>query len=192
MRNIANRIINILGIDLADKDTLGYIGEDLLSLKEDKVVDFVKYVRAKHNDSSLSYKKPYQKFIVLLDAFKKECVQINPTQEMAIYNFTLRLYEKLTWYFDALSWHNPTKKQLITQDWKGYKNDKGGDFFTAKEIELCGYIGDTVTLFQLSTRNKSVLRDKIETKVKELVLLKNTRLLINNTNLNNNRLENAS
>lgn len=165
------KIINVLGIDLADRDTIAMMGEDLLEIKT-SIAEFVAYVKANFNNKKLEYKKPFQKFMILIDEFKENKIALTDGQHSGICLFTSTLYKKLTWYFDELSWMNPTVEQIEHQEWQTHKNSMGENLFSEKELKVCKELGTNLQLYRLATKNKPELEKNIISIVTKLVIVK--------------------
>lgn len=166
IKTIANR----LGLDVTDSDMFMMIGEELASITN--LQEFAEYVKENRKNTKYQYDTAFIKLEELAKDFKNQQVALCEVEQLQVYRFTDALLKKLTWYFDELAWLNITEKQLETQEWRTFENVMGEKFFTEKELVVCDHLGSNFNIFQLATRRKPELEQKLRDIVKGLVIKK--------------------
>tara|TARA_R110000851_G_scaffold205185_2_gene357168 strand:- start:206 stop:793 length:588 start_codon:yes stop_codon:yes gene_type:complete len=116
----------------------------------------------------LEYKTAFQKFLIIMEVFNNQRYALTHKENDNVEKWRNALYSKVTWYFDELSWLNPTEEQLINQVWQNHQN-KGKNMFSIKELQVCNLIGETKELYRLTTKNKPLLMEKIKSITLDLI-----------------------
>lgn len=179
MRNSIKKIVKILGVDTVDESTIAFMGEDLMPIKNE-INNFVAYVRNNCNSSRLNFKDGYQKFILLIDDYKKMRIALTPKEQM-----------QLNIYIDELT----SKVEIIFEQYNEelYKNgvtpfsESGKKYLHCKSVtkEMCSYlvVGRTEgtkglkvvdcigreNICRIVKHCKHTLKDEIEKNIKFLV-----------------------
>jgi hypothetical protein len=120
MKLAIDKIVKILGIDLADTSTLAFMGEDIIPLKND-INSFVEYVRNNCNSHKLNYKDGFQKFIFLVDEYKKNKIALSHEEQLKIHSYSNDLNNKIIIIFELFNEElNKNKVSLDSQSAKKY------------------------------------------------------------------------
>ena len=159
---------NLLNIDVSGKITMLDMIDDLSTIPN--LAEFRIFVKEKFNYERFRYLTGYQKFIALVNEFKKETMKLNEDQVKKCNSFSSRLYWKTISVFDEVN--------FMIQEGNNIRSQKVSNYIGLafikypKEIEVLDKIGKREELLRLSVCNKPLLEQKIDEVVKNLTLIK--------------------
>jgi hypothetical protein len=130
-------------------------------------------LRVANLNDDYKYLNGFQKFTKIMSDYNKKQLALNPKELDYVVMFCDRLYGKLTEIFEIVRFDKiPTKDQLLNIDLDHCIGGDGNLYFEEREIKVYNKIGDVVELYRLSTQNKPLLKNKIESIVNELIVQK--------------------
>ncbi|HID40850.1 MAG TPA: hypothetical protein EYP33_01700 [Pyrodictium sp.] len=125
MKLAIDKIVKMLGIDLADVNTIAFMGEDLMPLR-DEIGLFVDYVRENCNSDKMRFKDGFQKFIFLVDEYKKNKLALSYDEHTKIYNYAEELNSKIIVIFELFNEElDKNRVSLNASDAKRYLDSDG-------------------------------------------------------------------
>ena len=165
---VIHHIGNTLNIDVTGKLTVMDIIDDLSSIQD--LAAFRIFVKEKFNYERFRYLTGYQKFLALVNEYKKENIKLDDEQLKKCNSFASKLYWKTISVFDEVN--------FMIQEGNDIRSKKVSNYIglayvkQPKEIEVLDKIGKREELLRLSVCNKPLLEQKIDEAVKELTLIK--------------------
>ena len=166
--DVVQHIGNTLNIDVSGKITALNIIKVLSSIPN--LADLVEFIEEKFNYERFRYLTGYQKFLALVNEYKRENIKLNDEQLKKCVTFADRLYWKTISVFDEVNFMIQEGNDIRSQKVSNYI---GAAFIKQpKEIEVLDKIGKREELLRLSVCNKPLLEQKIDEVVKSLSLIK--------------------
>lgn len=169
----ANDIIqylgNLLNIDVTGKLTVMDMIDDLSSIQD--LADFRIFVKEKFNYERFRYLTGYQKFIALVNEYKKEnAPKLDEKSLLKVENYSEKLFKEVTRIFDELNIRlQETGKSFENVNYEKTLLSNG---LEQHQINVLNEIGNKTKIFALAVRGKTQLKDLIEEVVYKKTMIK--------------------
>ena len=167
--NLAKYFAQLLNISVDDDLSMMDMVEELNSIEN--LADFRIFVKEKFNYERFRYLTGYQKFIALVNEYKKENgPKLDEVTQDKADNFAAKLYKKTIDCFDEVN--------FLIQEGNDIRNKKVSDFIgkefmsEPREVKVLEKIGKREVLLNLCNHNKVELEEKIKNIVHRLALEK--------------------
>lgn len=167
--DVVKYISQILNIDVSDRLTFQDILDDLASVNDLPL--FRMFMKERFNYERFRYLTGYQKFVALLNEFKKEnAPKLDEAKHDKVNSFASILYKKTTDCFDEVYFliqegNDMRGKKISYLIGKKFMNEP-------KEIKVLELIGNREVLCKLCRNDKPLLEEKIYQAVYKLALEK--------------------
>ena len=158
---------NLLNIDVSGKLTVMDMIEDLKTIPN--LANFRNFIKEKFNYERFRYLTGYQKFIALVNEYKKENIKLDDEQLEKCSSYANKLYYKTISIFDEVN--------FMVQEGYDIRSKKVSDFIGLsfmkhpKQIKILEKVGKREELLRLCTSNKPELENRIYRAIEELTLI---------------------
>lgn len=175
--NLAKYFAQLLNISLDDDLSMMDMVEDLNSIEN--LADFRVFVKEKFNYERFRYLTGYQKFIALVNEYKKENgPKLDEVTQDKADSFAAKLYKKTIDCFDEVNFliqegNDIRSKKVSDFIGKAFMKKKDDTFVVDfKSVQVLEKIGKREVLLNLCNHNKVELEEKIKNTVHKLALEK--------------------
>ena len=175
--NLAKYFAQLLNISVDDDLSMMDMVEELNSIEN--LSDFRIFVKEKFNYERFRYLTGYQKFIALVNEYKKENgPKLDEVTQNKVTNTALRVYWKTIGVFDEVNFmiqegNDIRSKKVSDFIGKAFMKKKNDTFVVDfKSVQVLENIGKREELLRLCNSNKPLLEEKIYNAVNKLALEK--------------------
>lgn len=167
--DVVKYISQILNIDVSDRLTFQDILDDLASVNDLPL--FRMFMKERFNYERFRYLTGYQKFVALLNEFKKENqLQLSEENKTKVDDYSSKLFSLITSIMDTVNFELQTKGKSI--DDLDFEKTLLSSGIKNHHIEVLRAIGDKKKIFHLSVYGKEELRARIESIVHSKTMIK--------------------
>lgn len=167
--NLAKYFAQLLNISVDDDLSMMDMVEELNSIEN--LADFRIFVKEKFNYERFRYLTGYQKFIALVNEYKKEnAPKLDEKSLVKVENYSEKLFKEVTRIFDELNIRlQETGKSFENVNYEKTLLSNG---LEQHQINVLNEIGNKTKIFALAVRGKTQLKDLIEEVVYKKTMIK--------------------
>ena len=167
--NLSKYFAQLLNISLDDDLSMMDMVEDLNSIEN--LADFRIFVKEKFNYERFRYLTGYQKFIALVNEYKKEnAPKLDEESQIKVSDYSSKLFSLITSIMDSVNFELQTRGKTI--DDLDFKKTLLSNGIKNHHIEVLTAIGDKKKIFHLSVYGKEELKARIESIVYRKAIIK--------------------